>query len=645
MRQRFPKRGFPVKIYQFVVATAAVAWPMYLAAQDGTGIGDGDVPRLGLTAEKGSVSAPDKAAVAPSVPAMAGTDAKTGEPGVIALPEPEIAEVPGAGGSAQAAGGDGAVAEAALGEAAPPAATPASGTQDDAVETAVLAPDPEEEAPPPLPEVEVGADPVQIPVDGASDADAVIASAELGAGVSSDKDAPGEEFVLLSREDTAALARPTRPELLEALASAVLTAPAATELAGGDVTAFELVVRALPGEAEEAREIDLAAFARMAGVADAILEAATGVWRTAPDLAFADVTEEVMSREETAVLAALADDPTAPFEEKSMTDPNEIICLETLGVPSAGVPANQAAATAARARLAEAAPACEAAAEGARAAPEVLYYAAEIALAKRDPERSFALFGQAAAAGIAAAETKLGDFYLFGAAPGGRDIAKAVELFEKGTELGDPAAMTSLAMMHRAATGVPQDSARMVTLLTSAAKAGYHFAQYRLAQTYLSGDGIPGRADPGLGIPDPARAVTWFTRAADAGNIEAALELAALYDDPASGLPDNPGEQARLTRMAAETGHPSAMAAMGVLYETGRGVAKSPEAAVDFYVRALESGDVAFEELRRGAPFEWDYDTAAAFQEALTVRGVYDNVIDGIVGPGTRRAAEALAGG
>jgi hypothetical protein len=139
--------------------------------------------------------------------------------------------------------------------------------------------------------------------------------------------------------------------------------------------------------------------------------------------------------------------------------------------------------------------------------------------------------------------------------------------------------------------------------------------------------------------------VTWFTRAADAGNIEAALELAGLYGDPESGLPDNPGEQARLTRIAADTGLASALAAMGVLHETGRGVQYAPELAVDYYIRAIETGEVPFEDLRRGAPFEWDYDTAIAFQDALTVRGVYNGAVDGIVGPGTRAAAEALIGG
>ncbi|MEZ5767060.1 MAG: tetratricopeptide repeat protein [Paracoccaceae bacterium] len=149
-----------------------------------------------------------------------------------------------------------------------------------------------------------------------------------------------------------------------------------------------------------------------------------------------------------------------------------------------------------------------------------------------------------------------------------------------------------LALMYGEGSSVPQNSARMIELLTEAANDGYHFAQYRLAKAYLDGEGVPGRADPALGIPDPAQAVTWFTRAADAGNLDAALELAGLYADPNSGLHENPAEQLRLTQMAVDAGLPSAIAALGVLYETGRGVERQPARAAALYIEALETGKV-----------------------------------------------------
>ena len=109
-------------------------------------------------------------------------------------------------------------------------------------------------------------------------------------------------------------------------------------------------------------------------------------------------------------------------------------------------------------------------------------------------------------------------------------------------------------------------------------------------------------------------------------------------------MPENPEEQARLTLLASRAGLPEATAAMGVLYETGRGVARDPGVAALLYVRALESGAVPFEALRKGAPGPWDRDTAMAFQEILAERGLYRGAIDGVVGGGTAAAAQALTG-
>jgi len=310
------------------------------------------------------------------------------------------------------------------------------------------------------------------------------------------------------------------------------------------------------------------------------------------------------------------------------------LCLSAAGVPDAGVPVSAEVAAAARDGLRAAAEACATAAEAPDAAPEVLYQAAMAAQMRGDNAGAFALMSRAAEAGLGAAHTRLGDFYTFGLAPGGKDPAKAVAEYEAAATAGDAAGMTTLAILYRLGHGVPRDPARMVALLTEAADAGYHFAAWRLGQVFLTGDGIPGGADAALGIPDPA--------AAEAGNIEAALELANLYGDPRAGLPDDPAAQARLTSLASRSGEPAAVAAMGLLYEQGRGVARDPGVAAGLYVKALESGKVSFDQLRRGAG-GWDRDTAIAFQKILQERGLYSGALDGIVGPGTAAAARGLA--
>ncbi|MCB1339234.1 MAG: SEL1-like repeat protein, partial [Maritimibacter sp.] len=479
-----------------------------------------------------------------------------------------------------------------------------------------------------------------------TNSDAVIAQSESApAAPVPDPLGLGEEMSETSGTGVIKLAMAAVAETAEPLSGADLARVVTPELAESAPVGDSTPAAKKRVFIEEMRDSEPLVLASAPAGNDATLEAAPPARLVPSDLAHATLTEEIESHDAQVRLAALAADPTAPFEEKSMTDPNEIACLEMLGTPNAGVPVSQAAADAQRSALAGAVGVCEAAASSPNPGPEVLYFAGDIALAKRETAQAFSLFQQAAEDGLPAAVTKLGDFYLFGAAPEGRDLEKAVAQFEQGTALGDPAAMTSLAMMHRASIGVTQDTARMVSLLTDAAELGYHFAEFRLAQTLYNGDGIPGRADPALGIPDPQRAAGWYTKAADAGNIEAALELAGLYGDPASGLPENPAEQARLTKVAADSGLSSALAAMGVLYEYGRGVVASPETAADYYIRALETGEVPFEELRKGAPFDWDQPTAVAFQTALSERGVYTGIIDGLVGPGTRAAAETLAAG
>ncbi|HHC29438.1 MAG TPA: sel1 repeat family protein [Rhodobacterales bacterium] len=348
-------------------------------------------------------------------------------------------------------------------------------------------------------------------------------------------------------------------------------------------------------------------------------------------------------------VAELGDAPVNPEpmpepEPDPSPDPVIAACLSTGPTVTARVPTGKAEAAARRAALIAAIKPCIKAAALDDAPAEVLFLASEIAQGKRDVATAYALLERAAAKGLAAAETRLGDYHLFGVAPGGEDVEKAIAHFKAAAEMGDPAGMTTLALMHRVGKGVPRDPARMVALLQKAADAGYHFAQYRLAQTYLNGDGIAGRRDDSLGIPDTAKAVELYKAAAQAGNITAALELAALYGDPNSGVPQDPVEQARLTLMASRAGQLEATAAMGVLYETGQGVARNPEVAALLYVKALESGKVGFDDLRKTGPRGWDYDTAVAFQKILQDRGLYDGALDGVIGPGSRAGALALAG-
>jgi TPR repeat protein len=269
-----------------------------------------------------------------------------------------------------------------------------------------------------------------------------------------------------------------------------------------------------------------------------------------------------------------------------------------------------------------------------------------VAQARSEHRDAVALYERAAAAGVGAAQTRLGDYYNFGIGSIRADVDRAVEAYRAATDLDDPAGMTTLAFMYRLGRGVPRDSAEMVRLFRAAADAGYQFAQFNLGQTYLTGEGVPGGADLALGIPDPRAAVPLMASAARGGNMDAALMLATLYADGVEGIAPNPVLRLRWTRLATDAGHPPAIAALAFLREQGIGAPADPVAAAQDYVAALETGAVDVDDLRAAGgprPPVWDRQTAIEFQLILQARGLYQGAIDGIVGRGTLGGAQALA--
>ena len=335
----------------------------------------------------------------------------------------------------------------------------------------------------------------------------------------------------------------------------------------------------------------------------------------------------------------------APLMANAQDDDALARCLEIAGTPNAGVPITPEVQAEEVAAIREAAPFCAEAVEaGATDAAALFHHGTALQLVG-DHRAAIAQFEAASEAGLGAADTKLGDYSLFGIGPARTDLDRAAEHYRRGVERGDLAAMATLGLLYRIGRGVPRDAGRMVELMTQAADGGYHFAQLRLGQTYLTGDGIPGGADETLNIPDRDRAARYFSMAAEQGSLEAALELAKIYseaDGPGTGDPDL---QLRWTQTAADAGLAEAVGALGFLYERGRGVEADPARAAELYVAALETGDVDLDGLRGevgGRVPPWDDATARAFQVILQERGLYRGAIDGIIGPGSRAGAAAL---
>jgi TPR repeat protein len=336
-----------------------------------------------------------------------------------------------------------------------------------------------------------------------------------------------------------------------------------------------------------------------------------------------------------------------PHQSVAQTDTVDALsqCLGIAGLPTAQAVANAPAMDAFLGRLRTAEPFCTTAASEHPDNAEVQFHLAVIQERAGSHRAAVASYRAAAEGGIVAALTKLGDYYNFGVRPIRADADEAVSFYRRAAEQGDLAAQTTLGFMYRLGRGVPRDNAMMMQWMGQAADGGYHFAQYRLGQVYLTAEGIPSSETESLGVPNAVEGLRLLRAAAEQGNAPAALELAQAYSDGRFGIPENPSQQYMWTYRAVDAGMPEALNALGFLREQGRGVSKDPQRAAELYIEALETGRVSFNDLRgtvNGYTPRWDRGTAIAFQEILAERGLYTGAIDGEVGPITSAAARRV---
>lgn len=127
-------------------------------------------------------------------------------------------------------------------------------------------------------------------------------------------------------------------------------------------------------------------------------------------------------------------------------------------------------------------------------------------------------------------------------------------------------------------------------------------AMKKIAMCYLTGAGVS--------KPDTAVGLVWLQQSHTLGkDLDAAHELALIYEYGHYGVEIDVVQAATWFRAAAEAGHVEAMAELGLCYELGCGVEQSDEQALEWYMKAAEAGHLtakyavgeAFEEAR-GVP-------------------------------------------
>jgi hypothetical protein len=147
---------------------------------------------------------------------------------------------------------------------------------------------------------------------------------------------------------------------------------------------------------------------------------------------------------------------------------------------------------------------------------------------------------------------------------GEQNFAKALQLYLRAADLGDAEAQYVSGGMLFKGMGAPRDINRAFRLLYQAAINGQSSAvsEQLVGQAFLLGAGLP---------KNYAKAIDWYTKAADNGNLEAQNELGFLYFI-GKGVEQDIDKGGAYFLMAARGGLPVAQYNVGIMYATGRGV-------------------------------------------------------------------------
>lgn len=223
------------------------------------------------------------------------------------------------------------------------------------------------------------------------------------------------------------------------------------------------------------------------------------------------------------------------------------------------------------------------------------------AYAHKDYPKALALFDTSYhKIGYPAAAIMLAQMHLYGIGTP-KDSNKAIYWFDRvaGDRFGpenkmrfnpaNPQAMnpriqaaTMLATIYKQGIGVPADPARARHWYEKAADFGYVPATDILAR---------GWADGSFGDKDGRRGLAYLTTAAKAGYAPAQYRLGKLYLVGADGMARDPHLGGAYIEAAARAGDPSALYAAGRMYDQGEGVPADQQKAIVYYKEAALKGN------------------------------------------------------
>lgn len=163
------------------------------------------------------------------------------------------------------------------------------------------------------------------------------------------------------------------------------------------------------------------------------------------------------------------------------------------------------------------------------------------------------------------------------------DPLRGIAMLQSAAAKGSAQARMALGGMYEMGGGVKKDYKRALELYTEAAESGEYSAYNKMGFIYENGLGVK---------KDEAQAVKFYKKGADQ-NIGVCLYNLAIYnEDGRGGLEKDPVAGFRLHYQGAVLGFVPCQLALGTRYREGKGTEKDPQAALAWYQRAMNNGDL-----------------------------------------------------
>ena len=201
-----------------------------------------------------------------------------------------------------------------------------------------------------------------------------------------------------------------------------------------------------------------------------------------------------------------------------------------------------------------------------------------------------------------------------------QDFEQAAKYFELAAAQGHGKSMTNLGVMYREGIYFAKDYDASREWIFKAVETEEPNAYFNMALLYYFSD---------LGVePDAAKAVEWFKKAADSGNILSHTYLGMLTHD-GIGVVRDYQRAVEYYRFAADLGEPQAQFQLGRMMYDGKGIKKAERQGARLITASAEQGWVEAQFLVGLMCWEgWgrriDYEEAARWFEAAAEKGHRD---------------------